>query len=424
MACFKNPHPLKDISVGSRPKAELLNVGNELLAGSVLNTNAQYLAKELTKIGFQVAGQSTCADEISAIRTALHSAFKRSQLIFVTGGLGPTPDDLTRESLADFFHTPLIFSRTQYQQIVRHYRKRNQKVPPLVRREAYFPANAQPVLNRFGIALGFIIEESDRVLIVLPGVPGELMRMFKTRIQPYLRKRFPKLRPAASLVVNTIGLSEPTVMERLGRGFFRLGHFQFGIYPKVGEAEIRIYADSFRFVTRLKTWISRTLGDSIYSFSEETIQETIAKILTIRRWTLALAESCTGGQLAEQLTRIPGSSRYFQGGVVAYQNEVKTQILGVPKKILQTRGAVSKEAASLMAKGIREQLKSTLGVAITGIAGPTGGSDAKPLGLVYISIASAQKTRTWEEIFSGDRQQIQDRACKKALEYLWRWLQN
>lgn len=406
-----------------RPKVELLTIGTELLTGSVINTNAHYLGRELTQLGFEVAHQTSCRDESSPIHESLRLALARSDMIFVSGGLGPTPDDITRESLADFFRVPLILSQTQYQQISRHYRRRGRAVPLIVKREAYFPANAKPLFNRFGIALGFMIEHGEKIIVVLPGVPGELTRLFESHLRAYLKRKFPGLRPYAPLVVKTIGLSEPAIMQRLGPSFFKLGDFQFGIYPEVGEVSLRIYTDSSSLIRRLRRHILRVMGKDVYSFSDETIARVIGKEFASRGWSLAIAESCTGGQVSEKMTRIPGASRYFLGSVVAYQNEVKIKTLGLPRDVIKEKGAVSREAALALARGIREKFGSTLGVAVTGIAGPSGRTAQKPVGLVYIAIASSHGHKTWEEHFAGDREQIQNRASKKVLEYLWRWIQ-
>ena len=417
MACFENRFFLKRY-----PRAELLTIGTELVRGSVVNTNAAYLGQELTKLGFEVRGQVACPDDPSAIKSALRSALACSDVIFVSGGLGPTPDDITRETLADYFGAPLVFSQKQYRLIRRYYQKRNQPVPSIVRREACLPARAKPILNQFGVALGFLIETEGKIVIVVPGVPGELIRLFKHWVKPYLQRRFPGLRPASVLVVKTVGLSEPSIMQRLGRSFFKLGNFQFGIYPEVGEVGLRIYADSSNLTARLKRYVTRVLGPQVYSFSDEAIETVIGKRLLTKHCSISVAESCTGGEVSAAMIRIPGASAYFLGSVVAYSNETKSRLLGVPPALLRQKGAVSSQAAVAMARGVRQQFHSTLGLSITGIAGPRGGSLNKPVGSVCIAMASSKHSKVWEERFLGDRNQIQVRATKKALEYLWRWI--
>lgn len=407
-----------------RPKAELVTVGTELVTGSVVNTNAAYLGRELTKLGFEVQWQSACRDEKGAIQEALRRGLGRSKVIFVTGGLGPTPDDITRESLAELFRVPLVLSKAQYRMILGYYRRRGEVLPSLVKREACFPANAKPVFNRFGIALGFMIEEEGRIVIVVPGVPAELTRLFESRLKPFLKRKFHWLRPAHLLLVRTVGLSEPSVMKRLGQAFFKMGKFEFGIYPEAGEVSFRIYADSEPLIRRLKQRVIQVMKRDVYSFTEDPLAAVIGKELRAQRMTLSVAESCTGGKLADRIVSVSGASRYFRGGMVTYQNDTKSALLGISPHSIESKGAVSRETALAMARAIRERFGSILGVAITGIAGPTGGNVRKPVGLVYIAIASQDRVKAWEERFPGDREQIQIRSAKKALEYLWRWLQN
>ena len=408
--------------MNSLPVVEILTVGNEILTGSVLNGNAAFLGKELNAQGFEVRYQSSCPDQKEGIYEALRTAMRRAQITIVTGGLGPTPDDVTRDSVAGYFQVPLVFSKTQFREIAGHYRKRGKKVPSLVKREAYFPANAVPLINQFGIALGFSIEERGRLLFVLPGVPGELIRLFSHRVLPFLKRRFPGIRARGALVVKTIGVSEAVIMRRLKNKFFQLGSFDFGIYPESGEVSLRLYARETPVLRRVKKYITQRLKDDIYTFRNESIEEVVGRCLSRRRGLLAVAESCTGGGLSQRIVRCPGASRYFLGSVVAYQNRLKISELDVSKRVLRKKGAVSKETAIQMAEGVRKRFKSTLGLSVTGIAGPTGGTQKKPVGLVCFGLVAPGRSLAWQDSFYGDREQVQERAVKKALEYLWRWV--
>lgn len=422
MAYFKNPVSLTRPSLAHRPVAEVLTIGNELLNGAILNTNARYLGKELSEIGFTVNYQITCPDIPNLIQKSLAEAIRRAEVIIVTGGLGPTPDDLTRQSLAKFYQVPLILSKRQYRKILSLYRKRRQNVPSIVKQEAFFPANAVPIFNRFGIALGFRIEQNNKIVIVLPGVPGELERLFESHIKNYLRRRFFHLKVGYRIIARTIGLSEATIMKRLGHDFFKLGDFEFGSYPECGEVTLRIYSSLQPTIQKVKKRILRNLGNDVYSLEDIGIEVVIGILLKQKRASLSVAESCTGGRVTEAITRVPGASQYFKGSVVAYSKAVKIDSLGVSKRVMARRGAVSGQTALAMAQGIRKRFFTSLGLSITGIAGPTGGSRLKPVGLVYIGISSLKGERIWQMRFTGDRQQIQERASKKVLEYLWRWL--
>lgn len=407
--------------VTSRPvlSAEIITIGDELLKGSVLNTNAQFLGKALTDLGFCVYQQTSCRDQIPEIENNLRISLPRSHLVIISGGLGPTPDDLTREAVAAYFKAPLKFSSSQYSQIKRHYRRCGYAAPPLVKREAFYPEPAAPLINRHGIALGFYVPCNGRLLVVLPGVPAELQSMFHELVQPLIQKKFSGLGKRPSLVAKMAGISEPDVMKRLGKEFFR-DPFDFGIYPEAGEVSIRIYANTRSIIRRLKIMLQRKLHRWVYALEDISLAEGIGKILRKRRQTLAVAESCTGGFLSAEITKIPGASDYFFGGVIAYANPIKESGLGVPAKLLAQKGAVSKPTALAMAGGVRRQMNATYGIAITGIAGPGGGTRTKPVGVVYIALAAPRRQFVFSHQFWGNRQQVQIKAAKKALEYLWR----
>ena len=401
--------------------AELLTAGTELLKGSVLNTNARFLGRELTDLGFVVKGQQACRDEIPAIRERLAEALSRSDLVIVSGGLGPTPDDVTRDAVAEFFRAPLVFSRPQFLRIQKYYRRRGRKVPGMVRREAMFPQNAVPLVNHYGIALGFTISQDGRLVVVLPGVPEELEKMFRRLVRPLLRRFFRRLKSRPAFTARIAGLSEPEVMRRLGKDFFK-APFDFGIYPEAGEVTLRLQADTKTVLAELRKKICVRLGDSLYSLEDISLAEAVGRILAQKGKTLAVAESCTGGLLASEITKVPGASRYFKGSVTAYDDLIKEEWLEVPRSLLVRKGAVSRESALMLARVVRKKMKSSYGLAVTGIAGPSGGSPSKPVGLVFIALASADKSRAWRHHFWGDRIQIQTKAMKKALEHLWRRL--
>ncbi|MBU9889930.1 MAG: CinA family nicotinamide mononucleotide deamidase-related protein [Candidatus Omnitrophica bacterium] len=401
------------------PTAAILSIGNEVLRGSVVNTNAAFLGAELTGEGFEVVSHGVCADTREAIRFRLEETLRRADVIIVMGGLGPTPDDVTREGIAAYFRVPLVFSKTQYACMRKMYKKYGKRIPALVRREAYYPANARPLINRFGVALGFSIEIGKKLVVVLPGVPAELRNMYFHVVLPLLHRRFPRLRRARRLVAKLTGISEPDVMKKLGNDFFD-EPFDFGIYPSSGEVTVRILARETAVMSRVQRKIASRLSDFVYAWEEVSLAAVVGRILGKKRQTLALAESCTGGALAAEITRCPGASRFFRGGTVVYHAEAKKR-LGVREKTLRARGEVSREVAGELAREVRNGMGVHYGIGITGIAGPGGGSRVKPVGLVYIGIAGiAGKSRVWRHVFWGDREQVRRRAAIKALEHLWR----
>lgn len=402
-----------------RNTAEIITIGDELLKGSVVNTNASFLGKELFNLGFECRTQVSCPDQISEISSKLAEALTRASLIILSGGLGPTPDDVTRSALAHFFRVPLIFSKSQFEEIRKHYRRYGKKVPEIVRQEAMFPEQSSPLINRHGIALGFYFSRQESLIVVLPGVPAELEKMFHELVRPLIQRRFRKMKPKISIVVKMAGISEPEVMKQLGKDFFDEA-FDFGIYPSAGEVTLRIFSDSSQVAARLEKKLKSRLSRWIYSLQDISFAKAVGRLLLQKNKTVAFAESCTGGLAAWEMIQVPGASRYVRGGVVAYSNAIKKNVLRVDRQILKDKGAVSEEMAKAMAKKIRQVMKAHFGISITGIAGPGGGTPLKPVGLVYIAIASEKKTRVWRHHFYGDRVQVQRKAVKKSLEHLWR----
>lgn len=405
-----------------RPTSEILTIGDELLKGSTLNTNAYFLAEHLSRLGFDAAAQQTCSDQMLAIQHALRLALSRSDVVILTGGLGPTPDDITRESLADFFNVPLKFSNRQYSQIVKYFKKRRPgPIPKEWRREAEFPANAVQLPNRFGVALGFYIRVKTKLIIVLPGVPREMRRMFIDLVEPLLVENFTSIKNKHRLTAKFVGLGETQVMQKLGAKFVN-SSFDFGIYPALGEVTLRLQSDKKKVIADAKKKVQSKLGPSIYAMEETSFVQVIGDLLVRKKATLGVAESCTGGQLAAEFTSIAGSSSYFDGGLIVYTNELKKLLAGVKASSLNQYGAVSTVVAKELALGVCERLGSDYGLGVTGIAGPGGGSKKKPVGTVFIGLATPRGTKSYEFYFGGERPQVQRRSVVKAMELLWREL--
>lgn len=398
--------------------AEIITIGAELLKGSTLNTNAQFLGKELTALGFNVHTQTSCEDSLKAIGDYLNDALQRSELIILSGGLGPTPDDLTRDAIAQFFGVKLKVSKAQFDLIKKFYQKRGKKVPDIVKKEAAFPENSRPLINRHGVALGFSIEVNHRLIVVLPGVPSELRKMFEELVKPLVKKIFKRRMIKKSFVVKTVGLSEPSVMMKLKKDFFDDPH-EFGIYPDSGEVTVRIQCDTEAILKRLKTKVKKRLEPYVYAYEETSLAKTVGELLQKKKRTLAVAESCTGGLLSSMITVNSGATKYFKGGVTAYSNALKESLLGVSKETLKKFGAVSSQVAKELAKNAKQKLASDYALGITGIAGPGGGTKEKPVGLVYVGIATPKGVRVKEYRLWGDRPQIQKSSAKKALHQLW-----
>ena len=404
------------------PTCEIITIGSELLNGSVLNTNAQFLARRVSELWIDVVHQVSCRDLEQEILEALSLAFKRSDLIIVTGGLGSTPDDVTRQAIARFFRCGLKFDRAQYRHIVRYFRTIRRATPFITRQEAFLPAVAKPLLNRFGIALGFYVAENGKLLVVLPGVPRELIKMYDTRVQKLIKQKFANRTRSFLLEARIASLYETQVMRKLGAGFFKNRSFEFGIYPEIGEVTVRIKTKQKGLTSILRRELAEKLGRFLYSFQGESMSTLIGRHLVKQGKTLAIGESCTGGLLAERITDPPGASRYFKGGIVVYSNEIKHSELGISQEVLHQKGAVSPEVAKAMAEAVRNRYRTSIGVAVTGIAGPSGGTKSKPVGLVYLGISDRKKTRTFKFRFLGDRAKVRFQATQRALFFLLEWL--
>lgn len=402
--------------------AVILTVGAELLSGKTLNSNALFIGKKLFSAGWNVHRQVSCRDSISDIQKCLRESLEDANLVIVSGGLGPTPDDLTRDAIAEYFHSPIAFSEKQFSRIEKFYRTRGKVPPELVKKEAMYPQKAKPILNDYGLAMGFYLLQNEKMILAVPGVPYEMESMFENQAMSLIKKTFPKVKNPNALMVKTCGISEPEIMEKLGTDFFDRS-FDFGIYPDIGEVAIRITASDPQTLKICKKRIQERLSEKIYTWGEATLAEVVSNLLVKQKKTLAAAESCTGGLLSHEMTKFPGASSFFEGSIVAYQNKIKSAVLDVHPLILKKHGAVSEACAKEMAEGIQEKFKTTYGISITGIAGPSGGRVLKPVGLVYIGLSSGKsKTKVREFQFHGKRLQIQRRSVKKAMEILWKEL--
>jgi len=391
------------------PNCALLTIGSELLNGQTLNTNALYLCQRLDELNVDVLLQTSCKDDASSIHKALNDALKSHDMVLVTGGLGPTPDDITRKTIANYFDSKLVFNKKQYDFIVKYFKSLKKKTPFLTRQEAYFPSIAKPLLNPFGIALGFyiyqLIYDKKRLIVVLPGVPRELKGMYQASVKKLIKQLFKKRPRYYQLQAKIVGLSETKIMRILGRSFFKGRQFDFGIYPQMGEVMLRIKTSKPSLIPILKKEIIRKFKDLVYSFDSKSLAELICSQFISKRKTLTVAESCTSGLLAKRLTDPSGASRFFVGGIIAYSNQVKEKVIGVDHKMLKDYGAVSPQVAKSLAMKVRVKFKASLGVSITGIAGPTGGTAQKPVGLVYIGISDQNKTKSYVLRLPGGKRQ-------------------
>jgi len=407
-------------------RAHLICSGTELLLGQTVNTNAQYLGRELARLGIDLYEMVTVGDNLSRLSQAIRRGREKADLVLVTGGLGPTEDDLTREALAEALQVPLVYHREAEGVVTRFFEKRNRTVPAVNRKQFYAPPGARILDNPFGTAPGIYYEHEDRIYVLLPGPPRELEPMFAHQVVPLLQ---PKAggQVILSRVLKVAGLGEPAVEERV-KDLLPSANPTVATTVQRGEVHLRITAkaagveEAEKLIRPVEEAIRRRLGDYLFGQDEDTIEEAVARLLWQQGLTVAVAESCSGGLLAHRLTNVSGSSAYFQLGTVVYHNQWKEELLGVPGEVLAARGAVSPEVAEAMARGVRARAGTDIGIGITGIAGPLGGTPEKPVGLVYLGMDFRGRVKVWRENWTGSRLDIKWLTSQWALVKLYQTL--
>jgi len=406
----------------------LLSIGTEILKGRIVNTNSHYMAGRLYAAGFNVSQIRTVSDTQSQIIDTLRECFHRADIVISTGGLGPTRDDVTKTAACSFFNRRLVFDREIYDRLEKLFRRIGyQSFPQRSRNQALVPEGAHVMPNSRGTAPGLLIEEGGKLLFLLPGVPTEMKALFEDQVLPFLLGRYKQGEPESALV-RTVGLGESAIAERVEENLSQEEISLLNYYPHGGYVDIVIAETGAAgkiapgTVERVAGHVAGVVSDYVYARDERSLLQVIAGLLTAEGKTLAVAESCTGGLLAKKITALPGASDWFAAGVVSYSNESKTSLLGVPEALIKQHGAVSGEVAESMARGAQKICNADYALAVTGIAGPTGGSKQKPVGTVYIASATGESVHASRFNFYGDREQIRHRSAVKAYEILWRGL--
>jgi nicotinamide-nucleotide amidase len=402
-------------------KAEIIAVGSELLTPDRLDTNSLFLTEELNKIGIEVVRKTVVGDNRDLLGEAFRDALNRVPLIISSGGLGPTEDDLTRETVAELLGRKLRRNDNILRYIEGRFRALGREMPEVNVRQAMVPEGAEILENSRGTAPGLWLEDSGHSIVLLPGPPRELKPLFREQVLPRLERRASGVR-MFHREIRVTGLGESHVEQRIMGIYKRFPEVNTTVLAAPGETQVhlRIWTDDAEHAKKSLDEIVKgfeiALSDRIFSQDGSSLEEVIAAELTMHNATISAAESCTGGLLAQRLTSIAGSSSYFLGGVVCYSNELKTAWAGVPVELIQAKGAVSAEVAVALAEGIRRRVGSTFGVGITGIAGPGGGSEEKPVGTVHIALAHAGGVKERSVRFPGDRESIRWQASQVALD--------
>jgi competence/damage-inducible protein CinA C-terminal domain len=403
----------------------LLNTGTELLLGDVQDAHLAFIARQIFPLGLRIEERRTVPDG-AGIRETLAEIFPRAEILFVTGGLGPTTDDVTREAVAEGLGLKLICDPEVMSAISERFATRGIQFTARVERQAFVPTGAEVLPNENGTAPGLYLRAnlnphvSSSHLFLLPGPPRELQPMFRRWVMPILRS----LHPPSTLecrIYRITGIGESLVEEAIGEKISAIPEIELGYCSRPGDVDVRIIGES-SVVEGADKIIRTTLGESIYSTSETTLEEVIVEILTNKRETVALAESCTGGLLANRITNVPGASAVLLAAYVPYANEAKVDLLNVDQKLIERHGAVSESVARALAEGARIRARSTYALATTGIAGPTGDSSEKPAGTVFIALASSDETIVKRFFFPSDRKTFKELAAQAGFDLLRRKL--
>ena len=404
---------------------EIITIGDELVSGHRVDTNSAYIARQLTRLGINVKYKSSVGDSVPAIEECFRLALQRAKIIITTGGLGPTDDDITKKAIVKVFKRNLIFNEEILEDIKKQFAKRGLEMPAINQNQALLPQGATLFPNKYGSALGICITEKGRIFIALPGVPFEMKQIMTDEVAPYL-KELDQDRALKIVSLKTFGIFESKLAEMITDNYKLKQNVKLAYLPSPSGIELRISAaavnedEANEAVQKTIREIETRVGRYIFGREDDTLEAVVGQLLIDNDRTLAVAESCTGGQLGMQITATPGSSKYFLGGIISYSNDVKIEQLKVDQDIIEKHGAVSKECAMAMAKGCRELFNSDYALSVTGIAGPDGGTEDKLVGLTYIGFSSIHDTFAKEFNFGSSRETNRTRAIYSALEIIRR----
>jgi len=402
--------------------AEIIGIGSELLLGQIANTDARFISQQLSQLGINVYYHTVVGDNHDRLLEALDTAYRRADLIITTGGLGPTMDDLSKETIAEYLGLEMTLHQPSADHIRRYFNERNRPMSDSNLKQAMFPKDAHILPNARGTAPGAIIEKDGHIFILLPGPPNELEPMFAEEAIPYLIKK--SSYKISSRVIRIFGMGESAVEEKIKDLLLKQSNPTIAPLAGHGEVTLRITAkaeedeDISSLIQPVENEILKRLGNVVYGFDDERLETVLVDLLKKHNMTLAIAESCTGGHIGDLITNVPGSSEVFLEGCITYSNDAKIRRLGVSSDTLMKHGAVSRETAAEMAEGIRRTSNADIGAAVTGIAGPGGGSAEKPVGLVYMAVADRVGTEVQCHRLFGDRLRIKQGTANILLNWI------
>jgi len=406
---------------------EIITIGNELSSGRTLDLNSWYAAGRLTASGLRVTRITSVGDDHKMVSDALKRAVEASRFVIVTGGLGSTDDDITNEIVAQALNRPLCLDQQMLEQIKDHARARKIKITSSLEKMAWMPEGSR-MLNPEGTACGFSLIEKEVHLYFLPGVPDQMRYLMDKIVLPEILSRYKTLPIMRQRILKLYGLNEPGIAEIFKKIQGKTGNIVFGFYPRFPENHITISLRGqdeptvIKELDRVEMEVRRLVGSYIFAAGDQNMEGVVGNLLLEKNLSISVAESCTGGLIGHRLTSVPGSSSYFHGGVVVYSNQSKVDLLRVDPRTLETYGAVSERTVEEMARGVKDRIKTDLGLAVTGIAGPDGGTRQKPVGTVHVGLAAREKIFSREYRFWGNRMQVKLNSSMMALDWVRRYL--
>ncbi|MGM0501490.1 MAG: competence/damage-inducible protein A [Bacillota bacterium] len=405
-------------------KAEIITIGTELLLGQIVDTNSQWIAQRLAELGIDLYYTTTVGDNEERLKEALEHSAERSDLVITTGGLGPTQDDITRRVVAEALGLELEKNEAAVAEIKSYFTEMGREMTDNNLQQSYLPTGAEIIANNNGTAPGFLIETADTVVISVPGVPLEMKAMIKNFLVPYLKEQDLKEEVIESRVIKTCGIGESSLESKIADIVSKQDNPTIAPLAGKGGVQIRLTAkannkaEAQELIAAKEEELAERIGDYIYGYDEDSLEDVVARLLMEQHLTIATAESCTGGLIGDRFTSVAGSSNYFDRGVISYSNQAKQELLNVKQETLEQFGAVSTQTAKEMAVGIKEQAEVDIGLATTGIAGPGGGTEEKPVGLVYLALAQGDEVIVKEKKFNGNRRRVKYLTSQTILNLL------
>lgn len=401
-------------------KAEIITIGDEIIQGEILDNNSAYIGDRLSGSGIEIAFKTSVGDDLKRIIEAIKLGLERADLVITTGGLGPTNDDLTKKAIVKAFKRNLVFHDDILKKVEEGFKKRGIKMPKINQNQALLPQGAKALPNQYGSAPGIFIQEGKKLFFALPGVPLEMRTILEDEVLPFLNTKSVK-KVTLQKILRTTGIVESAIYDRMESILKHKSPVKIGFLPSFSGVDIKLKISAeteelaLKNISETEQRLREVLNEYIYGTDKQILEEIIGELLRNRRKTISVAESCSGGLIGVKFTNVSGSSDYFVNGMITYSNQAKIELLKIPEDIIDKYGAVSEQVAILMAEGVKKLSKSDYGLSATGIAGPTGGTEEKPAGLVYIGFAHENDSFAQKYIFGGDRKAIRERTAQAAL---------